>query len=101
MLKELGKADWLQRLKLSAAHIPTVLILRGTHNLQAQYGIARGFFSHVQEVGAPNGLIEYAFTGELRGRRGPILQVRWSAGDGFRGAPLFGDVHAVWRSFFP
>jgi uridine phosphorylase len=68
VLKELGKADWLRMLHLSAAHIPTVLILRGTRNLQAQYDIARAFFANIREVGAPNGLIEYVFIGELMGR---------------------------------
>ncbi len=69
MLKELGKTDWLRMLNISAVHIPTVLILRGTRNLQAQYEIARGFFANVLEVGAPNALIEYVFIGELMGRR--------------------------------
>jgi uridine phosphorylase len=68
VLKELGKADWLHLLHLAAVHIPTVLILRGTRNLQAQYDIARRFFGNVREVGAPNGLIEYVFIGELRDR---------------------------------
>jgi uridine phosphorylase len=68
VLKELGKADWLRMLNISAAHIPTVLILRGTRNLQAQYEIARGFFANVRDVGGPNGLIESVFIGELRGR---------------------------------
>jgi uridine phosphorylase len=68
VLKELRKADWLRMLNLSAAHIPTVLILRGTRNLQAQCEIARGFFAIVREVGAPNGLIESVFIGELLGR---------------------------------
>jgi uridine phosphorylase len=45
-----------------------VLILRGTRNLQAQCKIARGLFVNVREVGAPNGLIESVFIGELRGR---------------------------------
>jgi hypothetical protein len=59
VLKELGKTDWLRMLNISTVHIPTVLILRGTRNLQAQYEIARGLFANVLEVGAPNGLIEY------------------------------------------
>ena len=68
MLKELGKADWLRMLNIPVAHIPTVLILRGTRNLQAQCETARGFFANVREVGAPNGLIEYVLIGELMGR---------------------------------
>ena len=68
MLKELGKADWLRMLNIPVAHIPTVLILRGTRNLQAQCETARGFFANVREVGAPNGVIEYVLIGELMGR---------------------------------
>jgi uridine phosphorylase len=56
-------------LNLTAAQIPSVLILRGTRNLQTQYEIARGFFTNVLDVGAPNGLIESVFIGELMGRR--------------------------------
>jgi purine-nucleoside phosphorylase len=69
VLKELGKADWLQMLNISATQIPTVLILRGTRNLKTQYEVARGFFANVLEVGAPNGLIEDVFIGELMGRQ--------------------------------
>ena len=68
VLKELGKADWLRMLNIPVAHIPTVLILRGTRNLQAQCETARGFFANVREVGAQNGLIEYVLIGELMGR---------------------------------
>jgi uridine phosphorylase len=68
VLKELGKADWLRMLNISAADIPTVLILRGTRNLETQCEIARGYFANVREVGAPNGLIESVFIGEFSGR---------------------------------
>lgn len=68
MLKELTKTDWLGMLNIPESRIPTVLILRGTRNLQAQYEVARPFFSNVLEVGAPNGLIESVFIGELAGR---------------------------------
>jgi purine-nucleoside phosphorylase len=56
-------------LNLSERQIPEVLILRGTRNLQTQYEIARGFFTDVIEVGAPNALIESVFIGDLMGRR--------------------------------
>jgi hypothetical protein len=49
VLKELGKADWLRTLNVSAADITTVLILRGTRNLQAQSEIARGFLAEAGE----------------------------------------------------
>jgi len=68
MLKELGKADWMRMLHIPAARIPSVLILRGTRNLQSQYEAAFSLFSHVLEVGAPNGLIEHVFIGDLAGR---------------------------------
>ena len=38
VLKELGKADWLRMLNILESRIPTVLILRGTRNLQEQGG---------------------------------------------------------------
>ena len=68
MLKELTKADWLQMLNIPASSIPTVLILRGTRNLQSQYEVALPFFSNVLQVEAPNGLVEHIFLGELAGR---------------------------------
>lgn len=55
MLKELGKTDWLRMLNIPESRIPSVLILRGTRNLQSQYETARRFFSNPLEVGAPNG----------------------------------------------
>jgi len=68
MLKELGKADWMRMLKIPESRIPSVLILRGTRNLQSQYDKARSFFSNPLEVGAPNGIIEHVFIGDLQGR---------------------------------
>lgn len=68
MLKELGKADWMRMLHIPASRIPSVLILRGTRNLQSQYEAALSLFSNVLEVGAPNGLIEHVFIGDLAGR---------------------------------
>jgi uridine phosphorylase len=68
MLKELGQADWLRMLNIPEPRIPTVLILRGTRNLQSQYEAARGFFSNVLDVGAPNGIIEHVLIGSLAGR---------------------------------
>jgi purine-nucleoside phosphorylase len=69
LLKELGRADWLRMLKLSPEQVPPILILRGTRNLRTQDAIARGFFENVVDVGAPNGLIESVFIGDLMGRR--------------------------------
>jgi uridine phosphorylase len=68
MLKELTKADWLQMLNIPGSSIPTVLILRGTRNLQLQYELALSFYSNVLKVEAPNGLVEHVFIGELAGR---------------------------------
>jgi uridine phosphorylase len=68
VLKELGKADWLRLLNIPESRIPTVLILRGTRNLQSQYEAGRGFFSDVIDIGSPNGIIEYALIGNLAGR---------------------------------
>ena len=68
MLKELGKADWLEILNIPEPRIPTVLILRGTRNLQTQYEVARGFFTDVVDVGTPNGIIEHVLIGNLAGR---------------------------------
>jgi hypothetical protein len=67
VLKELGKADWLRMLKIPESRISTVLILRGTRNLQSQYDAARGFFTDVLDVGTPNGIIEHVFIGYLAG----------------------------------
>jgi uridine phosphorylase len=68
VLKELGKADWLRMLNIPEARIPSVVILRGTRNLQSQYEAARGFFSDVVDVGAPNGIVEHVLIGKLAGR---------------------------------
>jgi uridine phosphorylase len=68
VLKELGKADWLRMLNIPESRIPTVLILRGTRNLQSQYEAARGFFTDVLDVGSPNGIIESVLIGNLAGR---------------------------------
>jgi uridine phosphorylase len=68
VLKELGKADWMRMLNIPESRIPFVLILRGTRNLQSQYETTRSFFSNSLEVGAPNGIIEHVFIGDLQGR---------------------------------
>jgi uridine phosphorylase len=68
MLKELGKADWLRMLNIPESKIPTVLILRGTRNLQSQYEAARSFFTNVLDVGSPNGIIESVLIGDFAGR---------------------------------
>jgi len=67
MLKDLTKSEWLEMLGISAEDVPAVLILRGTRNLQAQYEVARGHFSSVCDLGAPNGLIETVLIGEISG----------------------------------
>jgi uridine phosphorylase len=67
MLKELTKADWIRMLHIPATSIPTVLLLRGTRNLQSQYNAALPFFSDILELGAPNGLIEHVFIGKFAG----------------------------------
>ena len=68
MLKDLGKSDWLSLLGLAAEQVPTVLVVRGTRNLGAQYAAGRAHFSNVRDLGAPNGLIESVLIGELAGR---------------------------------
>jgi uridine phosphorylase len=68
VLKELGKADWLGILNIPEPRIPTVLILRGTRNLQLQYEAARSFFTDVLDVGTPNGIIEHVLIGNLDNR---------------------------------
>lgn len=68
MLKELGKAEWMRMLNIPEDRIPNVLILRGTRNLQSQYNLALKFFSNILAIGAPNGLIEHVFIGDLAGR---------------------------------
>jgi purine-nucleoside phosphorylase len=68
VLRELTRADWLRILNFPESRIPTVLILRGTRNLRSQHEAALPYFSNVLEVGAPNGIFEDVFIGELRGR---------------------------------
>jgi purine-nucleoside phosphorylase len=68
VLRELTRADWLRLLHFPASRVPAVLILRGTRNLRSQYEAALPYFSNVHEVGAPNGIFEDVFVGELRGR---------------------------------
>jgi hypothetical protein len=58
----------VRMLNIPESKIPTVLILRGTRNLQSQYDAARGFFSNVLDIGTPNGIIEYVLIGDLAGR---------------------------------
>jgi purine-nucleoside phosphorylase len=68
MLRELTRADWLKLLRFPESRIPAALILRGTRNLRSQYEAALPYFSNVLEIGAPNGIFEDVFVGELRGR---------------------------------
>jgi purine-nucleoside phosphorylase len=68
VLRDLTRADWLKILNLPESRIPAVLILRGTRNLRSQYDAVLPYLAHVFEVGAPNGIFEDVFIGDLRGR---------------------------------
>lgn len=67
MLKDLTKTDWLGILDLEEARIPSVLVLRGTRNLGANYRRYRARFADVRDVGSPNGLFEDVFVGRHHG----------------------------------
>ena len=67
VLKELTKADWLSFLSIVEDRIPTVLVLRGTRNLRANYDKYAARFEDVLEIGSPNGLFEDVFIGRHRG----------------------------------
>ena len=66
MLKELTKNEWLSLLNIPENRIPTVLILRGTRNLKANYVKHRTFFTNVYEVGSPNGIFEDVMIGDYK-----------------------------------
>ena len=66
MLKELTKNDWLSLLNIPKNRIPTVLVLRGTRNLKANYAKHRTFFTDVFEVGSPNGIFEDVLIGTYK-----------------------------------
>jgi purine-nucleoside phosphorylase len=68
VLKELSKNDWLSILNLPAARIPDVLILRGTRNFRRQYSAMLPSFDNIVELGTPNGIVEDALIGDVRGR---------------------------------
>ena len=65
MLRDLSKSDWLSILNIPEKRIPKVLILRCTRNLRTQYEYFRGLFENVLELGAPNGILDDVFLGEL------------------------------------
>lgn len=69
MLKELGKADWMDFLAISDDEIPEVLLLRGTRNLRRHYTGYSALFSDVREIGSPNGLFEDVLIGRFGDRR--------------------------------
>jgi uridine phosphorylase len=67
MLKDLTKRDWLGFLDLEEARVPSILVLRGTRNLNAHYRKHRALFADVVDVGSPNGLFEDVFVGRHEG----------------------------------
>ena len=81
MLKELTKKEWLSLLNIPEHRIPTVLILRGTRNLKANYLKHRTFFTNIYEVGSPNGIFEDVLIGDYK-----------SIGVGY--ASVYGDAMA-------
>lgn len=67
MLKELKRDDWLSILNIPKARIPLALVLRGTRNLKTQYRAHLQYFTDILEIGAPNGILEDVFIGDLKG----------------------------------
>jgi purine-nucleoside phosphorylase len=65
MLKDLGRDEWLSILKVPEERIPRALVLRGTRNLKLQYQSHLQYFTNIQEVGTPNGVLEDVFIGDL------------------------------------
>jgi hypothetical protein len=68
MLKELTKADWLSILGIPEQRIPSVLLLRGTRNLKAQFERYRQLFSNTIEIGCANGIVEDVLIGDYAGK---------------------------------
>ena len=66
MLKELTKKEWLSLLNIPENRIPTVLVLRGTRNLKANYAKHNDFFTDIFEVGSPNGIFEDVLIGNYK-----------------------------------
>ena len=66
MLKELTKKEWLSLLNIPENRIPTILVLRGTRNLKANYAKHSTFFTDVFEVGSPNGIFEDVLIGTYK-----------------------------------
>jgi 5'-methylthioadenosine phosphorylase len=67
MLKDLTRDDWLGALDLPPGRVPSVLVLRGTRNLRANYDKYRAHFADVLEIGSPNDLFEDIFVGRRDG----------------------------------
>lgn len=67
MLKDLTRDDWLGFLDLPPERVPSVLVLRGTRNLRANYEKYRAHFADVLEIGSPNDLFEDIFVGQCDG----------------------------------
>jgi uridine phosphorylase len=68
VLKDLTRNDWLNAIDLDPSRVPSVLLLRGTRNLERHYDRSRALFEEVIEVGSPNGLFEHVFIGRCHGR---------------------------------
>ena len=66
MLKELTKNEWLSLLNIPEDRVPTVLVLRGTRNLKANYDKYSAFFTDIFEVGSPNGIFEDVLIGSYK-----------------------------------
>ena len=66
MLKELTKNEWLSFLNIPEDRIPTVLVLRGTRNLKANYVKHSTFFTNIYEIGSPNGIFEDVLIGDYK-----------------------------------
>ena len=65
MLKDLKRDDWLSILNIPERRVPVVLLVRGTRNLKQWYQQSRQHFTNVVDVGAPNGVLDDVFIGDL------------------------------------
>jgi hypothetical protein len=67
MLKDLKRDDWLSLLRIPEERIPLALVLRGTRNLKSYYQEYLQYFTNIQEIGSPNGILEDVFIGDRDG----------------------------------
>jgi uridine phosphorylase len=65
MLKDLTRTDWLSILNIPERRVPLVLLVRGTRNLKHWYQLGQQHFTNVLELGAPNGILDDLFVGDL------------------------------------